>query len=606
MTHPPITQTLQNVFSGDNVYVIPSYQRKYAWGVDQASEMFDDIDQSEGAVGGFMGTMIFEQLDGVKEIKVVDGQQRLTTFTILLMAIRGRAQELGNPTMAQKISEKIIFTDSILGKAEGYRFVPSIKVRKIFQHMASIEWDGLPGPQKFPDELGGKGVVREVNRIRPVYDHFKSMLSSLDQGNLTAFAGKAFASYFYIFRVSDAQGAMELFERTNARGLRLEVSDLIKTELFSLQVPDMEKKWDIVESVGGDSPSRLLKYFYYTQGGHVTKKDLFKRTRDLPCTPVERLDRICSFAQFFQQVNFTESSARSRRTSMESYLRDNKAKWLLDNSDKLNEVFDSIMAISSFGITQHTPLLFGIFQSAFRLYDRGINVFDKLLRLVTNLERYHYVNTVICEKGGNETERLYAKYAKEFCALSYTQGSSLEGYNALCVSLTDELLAGLESFDSFKAKFAELTYEERESRAALMYAFDRLNNLQIPYSASRFPIFRPFEDDIIRKVYTIEHIVPQNPTGNTLPDVAVHQVGNLVVLSQSVNSKLSNKSFEEKMKLLATDPVAANDRNLPTVAALISEHADGADVLSPGYLVARTSKIANELYFKALVLRKFI
>ena len=85
---------LAKIFSSEFEYVIPSYQRPYAWTVDQASELFDDLYdfyRSELDEGYFLGSIVLIKEEGKPAAEVIDGQQRLTTLTILLAALAARS-----------------------------------------------------------------------------------------------------------------------------------------------------------------------------------------------------------------------------------------------------------------------------------------------------------------------------------------------------------------------------------------------------------------------------------------------------------------------------------------------------------------------------------
>ena len=81
---------LSKIFSSEFEYIIPSYQRPYAWTVDQASELFDDLKSfydTEGEEGYFLGSIVLIKSEDRPISEVIDGQQRLTTLTILLAAM---------------------------------------------------------------------------------------------------------------------------------------------------------------------------------------------------------------------------------------------------------------------------------------------------------------------------------------------------------------------------------------------------------------------------------------------------------------------------------------------------------------------------------------
>jgi uncharacterized protein with ParB-like and HNH nuclease domain len=81
---------LSKIFSSEFEYRIPSYQRPYAWTVDQASELFDDLKafyDAEEEEGYFLGSIVLIKSEEKPLAEVIDGQQRLTTLTILLAAL---------------------------------------------------------------------------------------------------------------------------------------------------------------------------------------------------------------------------------------------------------------------------------------------------------------------------------------------------------------------------------------------------------------------------------------------------------------------------------------------------------------------------------------
>ena len=79
--------TVQTFFTG-KTFVIPSFQRDYAWKVRNINDLFEDVEEAQ-EVGGshYLGTFILSQKDRSEAVQVVDGQQRLTTLTILLDAL---------------------------------------------------------------------------------------------------------------------------------------------------------------------------------------------------------------------------------------------------------------------------------------------------------------------------------------------------------------------------------------------------------------------------------------------------------------------------------------------------------------------------------------
>lgn len=145
-------------------YTIPNYQREFKWGVEETQELIEDLESYSGKSGKnlFLGTIIFE-VSSPDEIQVVDGQQRLTSILILLIACRGRADKMNELSFGQQIQNKIALLDAA-GKVKGFRMATNDSIRQVFEYIGQRDWKG-----DFPEKLDGKSVKRQVNKIRDLY-----------------------------------------------------------------------------------------------------------------------------------------------------------------------------------------------------------------------------------------------------------------------------------------------------------------------------------------------------------------------------------------------------------------------------------------------------
>jgi hypothetical protein len=122
-------QPISKIFSNDYVFRIPGYQRPYAWTTEQARDLFDDISGfiqahkkgEEARVDEmppyFLGSIVLVKPNELPNADVVDGQQRLTTLTLLLSAIRANSSSQGQD-ITQLIYEK---GSQILGTVDRFR-----------------------------------------------------------------------------------------------------------------------------------------------------------------------------------------------------------------------------------------------------------------------------------------------------------------------------------------------------------------------------------------------------------------------------------------------------------------------------------------------------
>src|ERR1700736_5222928 len=106
-------QAVSRIFSDDYVFNIPSYQRPYAWTTEQARPLFDDlIGFMKGGAANvedlppyFLGSIVLIKTDGLPDADVVDDQQRLTTLSLLLSALRANLSEREAKDITQLIYE---------------------------------------------------------------------------------------------------------------------------------------------------------------------------------------------------------------------------------------------------------------------------------------------------------------------------------------------------------------------------------------------------------------------------------------------------------------------------------------------------------------------
>src|SRR5687767_12400445 len=119
-------QPISRIFSNDYVFRIPPYQRPYAWSTEQAGELFDDLidfmQSRPGVVDDmppyFLGSIVLIKAENSPDADVVDGQQRLTTLTLLLSAIRHNVDSANATDLTQLIYEK---GSQILGTQDRFR-----------------------------------------------------------------------------------------------------------------------------------------------------------------------------------------------------------------------------------------------------------------------------------------------------------------------------------------------------------------------------------------------------------------------------------------------------------------------------------------------------
>lgn len=378
---------------------------------------------------------------------------------------------------------------------------------------------------------------------------------------------------------------LNIFERTNARGLDLEISDLLKNFLFTKKVDGIEDLWsNIVENSGG-TLLRMLKYFYVSNKGYVLKPELYKKLKEYstyvePQNFTEELERFSKFfslckapdkertRSFFEEIGLDEISSDQAR-----YERINRA----------------LLGLREFNVAQFCPPAYAAIRCILRgdSKSRTTNA-KKLIVLFEAYEKYHFINNAICERMNNEIEKLYADICDQYVETSdFTK-------------TTDKFIADLRSKLATEAdfldKFKEISYAT-DQISMISYILDRFNNYKLDPGQS-IPIYNP-DPKLRRRNHNIEHFLAQKVEDAAKPTKAdqesIDNIGNLLALYFKDNSSLGNASPAEKVKRLRGD-LSKKIQNLPNVQDFLEEYGDVASIWGADKIKQRALDMARKGY----------
>lgn len=263
------------------VYEVPAYQREYSWGKDQWDALFDDILEDQGGSGHFLGTIICvnKTADTTKRsvLELVDGQQRMTTLSLLLLAIYKQLSAVQDQLNEdQRIDLKILKRMLVLNN-QNFQRISLQKQNNNFDDYIYVLADA-----GFEFERPKTSFVG-LRRIAKALKHFQSRLddysSSADEfygsdvpAKLFSFFERVKKSVLVKLEVANHTDAFVLFESLNNRGLPLTPIDLIKTQVLSTADKDPEigvdkayKAWSSwLENLGDDysNQERFFRHFY--------------------------------------------------------------------------------------------------------------------------------------------------------------------------------------------------------------------------------------------------------------------------------------------------------------------------------------------------------
>ncbi len=279
----PNTKTVRELFDGTNYYKIPDYQRPYEWGEDEIGLLWDDVFAAFEAKDKlyFLGPLILAKNDS-DELEVIDGQQRLTTLTILFSVLRD--YQFKNLDSKDSLKRQV---------ANAVKSAVDEKYRLILITQAHYQ-------NQFKEEVLEKVILptnaltkKEKAQHKWKFANAASILkSSIDALNKRQGEAKVkdFVKYLLgnvvmiTITCSNRVSAIKLFQTLNTRGLELSLADLTKSILLSRLNTDQERKqfttsWQDIERImedNGESVTDLLTYYRHFLIAGKPKKSLYE------------------------------------------------------------------------------------------------------------------------------------------------------------------------------------------------------------------------------------------------------------------------------------------------------------------------------------------
>jgi Protein of unknown function DUF262/Protein of unknown function (DUF1524) len=243
----PFTRSIVDLFDGKKRYLIPLYQRQYAWPIAQLELLWEDIERAVDRINTdrttltphFMGAIVISQIKTfgkqVQAYEIIDGQQRLTTFQILLSALRDVANEFGS-AYGSEIQEYLLnggVMDS--PQVERYKLWPSLTDRRAF--VALID------PAADPSEIEAASIdeANYVRRSTEAHAYFLRRIREQVLPDGGDYEEHRLEGLFEALKEGLAVVSIELeggddpqtiFETLNSRGVELTPGDLMRNFIF--------------------------------------------------------------------------------------------------------------------------------------------------------------------------------------------------------------------------------------------------------------------------------------------------------------------------------------------------------------------------------------
>lgn len=538
MNIKPYDKTVRDLLGSKRQFVIPRFQREYSWDKKNYQEFLEDMLGNliikDGRISSsqyFLGTMLFigNFAEGTEqEIQVVDGQQRLTTITILFSAMSDIFLTLGEQTLSRQLFAYIMTEDD---DGNEVRILKSKTSYPFFSYFI----------QDKEKKMSPDATTEEEHCIKETYEYFRAQLTEAKLKSmlkrkhgseivealseidvLKALRDQVLNSTFISISTTDREQANKIFEILNAKGKRLAYIDLIKNKIFEVlnkvEPADFaEETWkNIKETLSFGKESVGLATFYQHFWSSKYKKVSSNKLYEAFNSTIKKSET--------EYTEFIKELLKNAKIYMQIV---NPKREDYNNRKEYFGIVQSLSCINNyFNVVQVRIALLALFDTK----QRGIVDFTMLRDTLSCLENFHFAYNAILANRTNRLEKIYSSFA---IALRKSQTKA----EAKCV-IRDKLVAPLDellpTFDSFSEKFVALSFTKKDkvSNVKTKYAINKLNSL---YS----------NNEVFANDGTIEHIIPEKEQGNTL------NIGNLILLEDNLNVEAGHENYANKCAVYA-------------------------------------------------------
>lgn len=492
---------IKNIFSRKK-YIIPDYQRNYSWTIDEEISLFwDDFIyylNKKSESNFFIGPMVFKSEDiNASEFEVIDGQQRLITFSILFSVLVALFRKYKNFDLADGLMHSLIFKDE---KNKEQLAINTIEPHPFFQQKIFHAMDVKP--ERSSEKL--------IEKARSFFEEkVEEMLKGISKNDEKIKFLEKIRDYIFdidtVIIVSDNEtDAFTIFETINTRGKNLSSLDLLKNYIFKnykgqTGVQEPKKTWKkIVENINTGRDT-FFNRFWASWIAKVTENKLYRRFND--------------YMRDSKNGEFSSNKVLLNELLIASKIYRKTTKPMLDDwkENKNYQIYYHIKNINGlFNLKVHFPFFLALFEE-FEKKKIDLSLLKKTLQL---MENFHFVFTHIVSPRASGLDNKYSKFAIRL--------RKERNKNKVIKDLSKDLLDKIPSKDEYLEKFKELNYVK--NRDTIKFILLRLEKEKDPSLSMDF------------ELHSIEHLEPKS--NKILKNI--NDIGNLFLLEQKYNEEKNN------------------------------------------------------------------
>ena len=510
--------TLNTVIGNGKSYQVPIYQRDYYWDKDDWEDLWNDIAEIPSDKTHYLGYLVLQPVkEGEESYWIIDGQQRLTTLSILTLAVTALFDKWSKENIDTK-DNKIRFekiTERYLGNFSTSKLAISPKI--ILNRNNDDYYQSWLLKLRQPTVLAKLKPSQRL--LQKAFNYFCAELQEKFKDNksgadLADFLEKIVGNgiVFTQIIVNNDLDAFKVFETLNARGVKLSTADLLKNYLFklthqlgNLDLDEAERRWqNIINTIQSNDLTTFIRHYWNSKYKLERQPTLFKAIK----REISTAEKAFGFLNDLEEMSIYYTA----------FNNPNDELWDKDERAYLKVLY--LLNVST---------CYSLMLSCLKNLPR--NEFKTMLKELSIITfRYN-----LSDLNPNEAERLFSKVANDISTKNVTN--------------TKDAVLGLKGIyvidDSFEQAFSKLSINTRRKKDLAKFILIRIEN-QISNKD-----YQPEE-----AVATIEHILPENPGSvwaenfsNEIQEDYIYRLGNYSLLEASINNKLDNNMpFSEKLE----------------------------------------------------------
>ncbi|MCR8969085.1 DUF262 domain-containing protein [Facklamia sp. 7083-14-GEN3] len=581
---------IKDLLSNGREYIIPRYQREYSWEDSQLEDFYNDIidniglDEDEQYINTdyFFGTIIIiGDMTSYKEpLEIIDGQQRITTFTIALSVLADLSYKK-NKNISDNIWKYVIGSND---DGEEYAVLKNDTANPYFQLKIQNRIDDSEEYkiiQKEIQEIECASLTPEERSIKNAYDFFYEKFSNenlckkfpkLDANDhiskIRLIRDQILENQLIYISSRNQEYVNTIFENINSKGLQLSAIDLIKNEIFSVEkdiVPrdDAKAYWEkLINNLNRDGKyihtATFFRQFWNSKYKHSTEKELYNNF-------LEKIE-VKDYFGFLKKLDNSSKNYYDIMFPREDLFKESPKGNGISKKDAESLIL-SINSINQlFNVTQSQIVMLVIYEK----YLEDKIKFKQLRKFAKFLEEFHFVYNAVSKLPTNTLESKYGKYARRIDLLD-----DRESINQSIEDFKSEMKDLYPDRETFLDRFKNFEYVKKTSKKTT-----RRSNLVSKY------IVRKYEEissegnpyDIINS--SVEHIIPETDEDYT------KSIGNLVLLEENINNQVAQLDFKQKLSKY-------KESNYKSVKKFVDQYKND---FTKTDVEERTLALGNELY----------